>query len=75
MVLPECGINTGIGIKGNPEIVHDPCIEKLGMKVFFVRDDGLTHVIYESPVEFIIDKSAKGVSDGQTGNDGQGRRL
>lgn len=40
---PECGLKVRIGIKGNPEIVHDPCSEKLGRKVFFIRADGLTH--------------------------------
>jgi hypothetical protein len=43
-----------IGIKGNPEIVHDPCSEKKGEKVFFVRADtlaqsllGIAHRKYE----------------------------
>jgi len=44
---PECGINARMGIKGNPEIVHDPCSIKKGEKVFFVRADGLRHILYE----------------------------
>jgi len=43
---PECGLNARIGIKGNPEMVHDPCSEKVGHKVFFVKADGLKHTIY-----------------------------
>jgi len=31
---PECRLNVRIGIKGNPEIVHEPCSEKKGEKVF-----------------------------------------
>ena len=45
---PECGLNARFGIKGNPEIRHDPCEKKLGKAVFFVRADGLTHDVYES---------------------------
>jgi hypothetical protein len=40
---PECGLKARIGIKGNPELVHDTCSEKLGRKVFLIRSDGLTH--------------------------------
>lgn len=36
-VCPECGISVRIGIKGNPEIVHEPCSAKKSKKVFFVR--------------------------------------
>jgi hypothetical protein len=43
---PECGLNVRIGIKGDPEMRHDPCEQKLGQKVFFIRADGLPHVIY-----------------------------
>jgi hypothetical protein len=33
---PECGIKVRIGIKGNPEIIHDPCsIKKGGEDVFY----------------------------------------
>lgn len=42
----ECGLKIRVGIKGNPEIVHDPCSEKKGEKVFFVRADGLKQTIY-----------------------------
>jgi hypothetical protein len=45
---PECGLNARMGIKGNPEIVHDPCSIKKGEKVFFVRNDGLSHAIYKA---------------------------
>ena len=43
---PECGLNARFGIKGNPEILHDPCSRKKGEKVFFVQADGLIHTIY-----------------------------
>jgi len=36
-ICPECGISVRIGIKGNPEIVHEPCSVKKGEKVYFVR--------------------------------------
>lgn len=42
-VCPECGIHARMGVKGDPEIVHNPCSEKLGKKVFFIRSDGLAH--------------------------------
>lgn len=45
---PECGLNARFGIKGNPEIVHEPCSQKKGEKVFFVQADGLTHTIFEA---------------------------
>jgi hypothetical protein len=45
---PECGLNVRIGIKGNPELRHDPCEQKLGKTVFFVQPDGLSHVIYKA---------------------------
>jgi len=44
---PECGLNARMGIKGNPEIVHEPCSKKKGEKVFFVQADGLTHTIFK----------------------------
>lgn len=51
-VCPECKLKIRVGIKGNPEIVHDPCSEKTGQKVFFIRaDDTATHVIYQAPPE------------------------
>ena len=53
---PECGMNVRMGISGNPELIHHPCSEKLGEKVFLVRDDGLKHTIYEIGG----DKSGKG---------------
>jgi hypothetical protein len=42
-VCPECGLNVRIGIKGNPELVHDTCSERLGKKVFLIRADGEIH--------------------------------
>jgi len=45
---PECGLNVRIGIKGDPELRHDPCEQKLGKQVFFVQPDGLSHVIYKA---------------------------
>ena len=45
---PECGLNARFGIKGNPEIVHEPCSQKKGEKVFFVQADGLNHVIFKN---------------------------
>jgi hypothetical protein len=36
-VCPECHLHARMGIKGNPEIIHHPCSEKKGEKVFFVR--------------------------------------
>jgi len=47
---PECGLNARIGIKGDPEIVHDSCSAKKGEKVFFVRaEEGAHQTIYEAP--------------------------
>jgi hypothetical protein len=33
----ECGLKVRIGIKGNPEIRHDPCEQKTGKRVFFIE--------------------------------------
>jgi len=44
---PECGLNARFGIKGDPQIVHEPCSQKKGEKVFFVQADGLTHTIFQ----------------------------
>jgi len=41
-------MNVRMGISGNPELIHHPCSEKLGERVFLVRDDGLKHTIYEA---------------------------
>jgi len=46
---PECHLKVRVGIKGNPQLVHDPCTEKTGQKVFFINRDGLSHTIYEAP--------------------------
>lgn len=43
---PECGLKVRMGISGNPELIHHPCSEKKGEKVFLVRHDGLEHTIY-----------------------------
>jgi len=45
---PECGLKVRMGISGNPELIHHPCSEKKGEKVFLVRHDGLKHTIYKS---------------------------
>jgi hypothetical protein len=45
---PECGLNARFGIKGNPEIIHEPCSEKKGEKVFLVQADGLSHTIFQA---------------------------
>lgn len=45
---PECGLKVRMGIKGNPEIRHDPCEQKTGHPVFFVEGDGLSHIIFKS---------------------------
>ena len=45
---PECNLKVRIGIKGNPELIHDPCSEKVGHKVFFVQLDGVSHNIYKA---------------------------
>jgi hypothetical protein len=44
---PDCGLKVRVGIKGNPELVHDVCSEMRGEKVFLVKHDGLSHTIYE----------------------------
>lgn len=44
---PDCSLKVRVGINGNPELVHDVCSEKKGQKVFLVKNDGLTHVIFE----------------------------
>jgi hypothetical protein len=49
---PECGLNVRIGIKGDPEIRHEPCEQKAGHEVFFVKADGLTHTIYQGKNEY-----------------------
>jgi hypothetical protein len=45
---PECGMKVRIGIKGNPEIRHDPCEQKTGHNVFFVQADGVSHTIFKN---------------------------
>jgi hypothetical protein len=44
---PDCGLKVRVGIKGNPELVHDVCSEIKGEKVFLVKHDGLSHTIYK----------------------------
>ena len=39
---PDCGLNARIGIKGNPELTHNPCGSVL------IRSDGLPHTLYDS---------------------------
>jgi hypothetical protein len=46
---PECGLNARMGVKGDPQIRHDPCEQKLGRQVFFIRADGLvSQTIYQN---------------------------
>jgi len=44
---PECGLNVRIGIKGNPELRHEPCEQKSGHEVFFVKADGVANTVYK----------------------------
>lgn len=36
---PECGLHARIGIRGDPQIRHDPCEQKTGHPVFFVSEE------------------------------------
>jgi hypothetical protein len=45
---PECHLKVRVGIKGDPQLVHEPCSEKTGQKVLFIHADGLSHTIYEA---------------------------
>ncbi|OGO62099.1 MAG: hypothetical protein A2032_04030 [Chloroflexi bacterium RBG_19FT_COMBO_49_13] len=40
-----------MGVKGDPQIKHDPCEQKLGRPVFFVRGGSMGQTIYEAPKE------------------------
>jgi hypothetical protein len=42
---PECHMKVRIGIKGNPEIIHHPCLDKKGEPVFFVRSETLAQAM------------------------------
>ena len=42
---PECGLKVRIGIKSDPEIIHEPCSIKKAEKVFFVRADTLAQAM------------------------------
>lgn len=45
---PVCGLNASrMGVKDNPQIRHEPCEQKTGHAVFFIRVDGLAHTIYK----------------------------
>jgi len=44
---PDCGLAVRIGIQSDPHLVHDVCSEIKGEKVFLVKHDGLSHVIYK----------------------------
>jgi hypothetical protein len=35
---PVCGLNARMGIKGNPQIRHDPCEKDTGRIVFFIQE-------------------------------------
>ena len=45
---PECHLKVRVGISGDPQIIHEPCSEKVGQKVFFVKADGLSHTIFKA---------------------------
>jgi len=47
-VCPDCGLAVRIGIKSDPQLVHDVCSEIKGEKVFLVRADGKEHTIYKA---------------------------
>ncbi len=44
-VCPNCDLKVRIGIKGNPELTHNPCGEVL------VKADGLSHIVYDTKQE------------------------
>ncbi len=44
---PDCGMAVRIGINNDPRLVHDVCSELKGEKVFLVKHDGLSHIIYK----------------------------
>jgi len=46
-VCPDCGLAVRIGIKSDPNLIHDVCSEIKGEKVFLVNHDGLRHTIYD----------------------------
>lgn len=46
---PECHLKVRIGVKDDPQITHDPCSEKKGQKVFFIRAGAVANqVIFDS---------------------------
>ena len=47
---PECGMKVRMGIKGDPQLVHEPCSEKSGKKVFLMRADGIQHALSPNSV-------------------------
>jgi hypothetical protein len=46
-VCPDCGLSVRIGIKSDPQLVHDVCSKIRGEKVFLVGQDGLRHTIFK----------------------------
>jgi len=48
---PACGLNVRLGIKADPKLVHEPCSQVLGEKVFLVRNDGLTHTLFDNETD------------------------
>ena len=44
-----CHLKVRVGIKGDPELVHDSCSEREGHKVFFVRADVIHQTMYQAP--------------------------
>ena len=45
---PECHLKVRVGVGDDPKIIHGPCTEKTGQKVFFVKADELTHTIFKA---------------------------
>ena len=50
----EFGLKVRMGIKGNPELRHDPCEKVTGSPVFLIRskDNVANQVIYQAPDDF-----------------------
>ena len=48
ILVPGMRVPVRVGIEGDPRLVHDPCSEKTGAKVFFITAN-LNDVIYKAP--------------------------
>lgn len=47
-VCPGCGLAVRLGIKSDPRLVHEACSEARGEKVFLVKDEGRSQIIYKA---------------------------